>query len=150
YVARSLAQRGQQNGYHINAVIEVLAEAPGSDHFLEVFVGGGNEPEIDFLGRLAPDTRHRPILQHAQQLALQGQAQGGDLVQKQRPRMGEFDVSGPRRSRVRECTLLVPEQLGLDQVLGQGCTIDTYERLFGARTEGNDRSRYQLLACTAL
>src|SRR4029077_4660041 len=82
--------------------------------------------------------------------ALQGQAQGGDLVQKQRPRMGEFDVSGPRRSRVRECTLLVPEQLGLDQVLGQGCTIDTYERLFGARTEGNDRSRYQLLACTAL
>ena len=55
------------------------------DRLLKIFVSGGNQPEIDFLAGPAPDALDDSLFQDPQQLALQGQSQGSDLVQKKRP-----------------------------------------------------------------
>ena len=44
----------------------------------------------------------------------------------------------------------MPEQLGLNEVIGKGGAIHADERLFGARTHGNDGARDQFLTGAAL
>src|ERR1035441_2009613 len=53
-IPRPVAQRRQGDGYNVNAVIQVFAETPGSNHLLQVFMGGRDETAADFFAGLAP------------------------------------------------------------------------------------------------
>ena len=50
-VVAALAQRRQADGDHVQAVVEVLAEAAGADLVLQVPVGGGEHADVDGLAR---------------------------------------------------------------------------------------------------
>jgi hypothetical protein len=85
-------------------------------------------------------------LQDSQQLHLRLLGEITDLVQEQGPSLGQGEAAGLVLLGVGECPLLVTEQLGLDQSVGDGGAVDRDERPIPARTQVVDRSGDQLLA----
>src|SRR5882724_2863675 len=86
------------------------------------------------------------FFQDTQQLALQWEIQRRDLVEKQSAIMSLFDVPGTGSDCSGERALLVSEQLGFDQVVGQSCAIHADERLLRARAHGDDGARNQFFS----
>ena len=82
HIAAALAQRWQEDGHHVHAIVQILTKLASVHHFFQLLVGGGDQPEIYFLRRFRAQPLHRVTLQHAQQLALQLQRQRADLIQK--------------------------------------------------------------------
>src|SRR5262249_56663045 len=85
-------------------------------------------------------------LQHTQQLRLQLQRQFTDLVQEERPTVGELEAPGPRGGRPGEGALLVSEQLALDERRRQRRAVHLHERTGPARTTVMNRAGQPLLA----
>ena len=73
-----------------------------------------------------------------------------DLVEEQRPRVGELEAPEPPLGRAGERALLVAEQLALEQRLRQRADVHGDERLVAPRAERADRARDELLAGAAL
>ena len=108
----------------VEAIVEVFAEAPRSDGFGQVDVGGGDQAHVDGLGQTRAEAHHLALLQHAQQLDLYGHRQIADLVEKQRAAVGRFEPASALLGGPRERALLVAEQLALDQRLREGSAVD--------------------------
>src|SRR6185295_11296167 len=90
------------------------------------------------------------VLQYPQQLHLQGDRQLADFVEKERPAIGFFEESPAITVGVGESSLLVPEQLALQQILGDGAAVDRDERRATPRASAMERARDELLARAAL
>ena len=73
-----------------------------------------------------------------------------DFVKKQHPARRQFDLSGLREMRSRERAALEPEQLRLEQRVGQCRAIDRDERAAAARRGTMDEPRHHLLSHTGL
>src|SRR5690606_42005810 len=69
------------------------------------------------------------LLQEAQQVRLQLQRQIADFIQKQRSPVGRLDASDLALVGAGERALLMAEQLGLDQVLGNRAAVEGNEGL---------------------
>ena len=93
-----------------------------------------------------PSALELALLQHAQQLHLRAEVDVADLVEKQRAAVGQLEAALLPRLRAGERALLVAEQLGLDQALGQRRAAHLDERLLGAQRVVVDRVRDELLA----
>ncbi len=81
--SRRARERRRRDRDHVEPVVQVLPEAPRLDLGQQVVVGGGHD------ARVGPDrvTAHRlvlALLQHAQELHLNGRAELADLVEEQR------------------------------------------------------------------
>ena len=102
---------GTEHGHDVQAVEEVLAEAPGRDLGLDVPVGRRQHAHVDLDRLLAADALELPLLQHAQQLELQRRRHVADLVEEQRPLVGQLEAPELALDRAGERALLVAEQL---------------------------------------
>jgi hypothetical protein len=89
-------------------------------------------------------------LQHAQELHLQRRRQIADLVEEDRAAIGGFEPSALGVDRAGEGAFLMPEQLGLDQGLDEGATIDGNERAGATRARLMNEARDQFLAGAGL
>src|SRR5439155_16159097 len=85
------------------------------------------------------------LFQRAQHLGLRRQAHVPDLVEKQRPAIGQLELSRAVREGSREAPLHVPEQLAFDQLRGDRGTVHLDERPARPGRERVDRPRHQLL-----
>ncbi len=101
-------------------------------------------------GLRAADPVDHPFLDRAQQFGLQPHIHLGDFVQQQGAAGGLFEFSDASRHRAGERALLVAEQLGFQQVLGDRRAIDRYERFLGAVGTGVDIARQHFLAGAGL
>src|SRR5438874_700569 len=72
----------------------------------------------------AADALERALLEHAQQLGLERRRDLADLVQQQRPAVGQLEAAAAHPVGAGEGALLVAEQLALQQVLRQGGAVD--------------------------
>ena len=106
------------------------------------------------------------LLQDAQELGLCGQAHLADLIEEQHSSRGEFQLAWLCLVRARECAALVSKQLGFEQLLGKGGTVQRHERtalprgrcvdeprddfLAGAGLAGHEHRRIGLATCVAL
>jgi hypothetical protein len=70
-VLLSLAERRQADREDVEAVPEVLAEAPRRDVAGEVPVGRGDDPDVHLQRPVPAHPLEGPVLQHAQELGLQ-------------------------------------------------------------------------------
>src|SRR5262249_9743370 len=61
-VAGTVAQRGERDRDDVQAVVEVLAKAPGGDLGLEVVIGRRDDPHVDFDRTIAADAFELPLL----------------------------------------------------------------------------------------
>ena len=70
-VSNEAMQRREDDGEHVQAVVEILAEAPFLDFVLEIAIRGGNDANVDLDVRHAADTLEGLLLEEPQQLGLQ-------------------------------------------------------------------------------
>jgi hypothetical protein len=83
-----LAQRREVDREDADPVPEVLAEAAGGDHVLEVAVGGRDQAHVDAARLLAADSLECAVLEDAQEAHLRGGGQLADLVEEERAAVG--------------------------------------------------------------
>jgi hypothetical protein len=86
----------------------------------------------------------------AQQLDLGGRRDVTDLIEEQRPALGQLDLARLARGRSREGPLLVPVELALEERLGQRPALDLHEGAGAARGQLVDPAGHQLLARAGL
>ena len=72
-------------------------------------------------------------LQHAKQLGLQRQWDVADLVEEDRTRIGQLESAHAIRFRVCKGAFDVPEELTLEDALGEPAHVHGDERLLGPR-----------------
>ena len=95
--------------------------------------------------RLA-DALELPLLQHAQQLALQLERDLADLVEKQRAAVGQFEPADAVAQRAGEGALDVAEELALEQFARDRRAVDPDQRPVAAAARLVDGARDQFLA----
>ena len=127
HVLEPLTQRRQVDRHDVEPVVQVLAEPVVGDGLGEVQVRGGDDPAIglDRLG--AADPLEPLVLEHPQQLGLHAQRQVADLVEEERPAVGELEPAFFLPVGAGERPPLVAEQLALQQVLGKRRAVDDLE-----------------------
>src|SRR4030095_1965603 len=94
----------------------------------EVPIGGGNHPYVDFEQLVASHARELEVLQHVEELGLQGQRQLRNLVQVDRALVSVLELSGLAPVRAGERALLMAKELGLEQPMRNGRAVDRDER----------------------
>ena len=114
-----LPQRWQVEHEHGQAVIEVLAELSLAHRAEQRLVGRGDDGDV---GRLAagaaPRRRTLPCSSTVSSLACRPWGEQPDLVEEERPAVGEMEEPRLGLTGVGESAPLVPEQLGLERVSG--------------------------------
>ena len=94
-----------------------------------------------------PPTRSNCLSSSARRdLGLQRQRQVADFVQKQRPAMRQLESAWLPGRRARERTLLVAEQLGLQQRVWNRRAVDRHEWTVVPRAQRVQRAGKELLA----
>src|SRR5437762_4551673 len=82
-VLPSLTQGRAYDRNNLQPVVQVFAKPALPEHLLQVFVGSGNDPNVDFDRFGASYPQELAFLQYAEDLGLHGEARIPDLVQKQ-------------------------------------------------------------------
>src|SRR5215472_419095 len=118
----------------VQPIVQILPKAPLSYHQVEVLVRRTHDPHIDLHWIAPADPLDDLVLQKAQQLHLHWQRHIADLVQEQGPAIGAFYSADGLLERASERALFVPEELALEQRLGNRRTIDRHKRLTRAHT----------------
>src|SRR5438128_2616044 len=149
-VLSPLAQRRHVDRDHVEPVVEILTERARPDGGFQIYFRRRQDSHVD---------RHRPhaaqpldlaLLQDAQQLRRKVEPQGADLVEEHGAPVGQLEAAELLRVGPREGALLVAEQLGFHQRLGDRGHVDGHERLTAALAPRMDGPRDQLLARAAL
>ena len=113
---------------------------------LHVTVAGGNDSNVDLDRNGATDTVDFPFLDGAQQLRLQARVHLGDFVEEYGATAGFLEFSDSPGDGAGEGALLMSEQLGFEQILGDRCTVHRDELLLGARAPAMNEVGQQFLA----
>ena len=147
-VVASAPERRHLDAHHVDAVVEILAEALVGDVAFEIAIGRGDDPRVErHFDRLA-DRAHVALLQGAQELGLHAQRHLADLVEKQRAAVGFDEQALARGAGIGERAARVSEQLAFEQSLRNRRTVDRQKRPLAAAAIV-DRPRDQLLAGAA-
>jgi hypothetical protein len=93
-VVEALAQRGEAQREHVEAVVEIFAEAALGDRAGEVDVGGGEDADVDADGPVAADGLEGALLQDAQELGLGVDGELADLVEEEGAAVGHLEPAG--------------------------------------------------------
>src|SRR5207245_9929968 len=96
--------------------------------------GGRLRVDLDELG--ASHAWELEVLQHVEELGLEGQGQIPEIVQVVRAPVRTLELSGFAPVRASESALLVPEELGLERTLRDRGAVDVDERTATARRGG--------------
>src|SRR5207247_6792955 len=98
---------------------------------------------------IAPERGELAVLQDVEQFGLERCLHLGDLIEKDRARVGLFELADARGRRAGERALLVAEQLALEQLRWERRAIHLHERLIASRRPLMDRARDELFADAA-
>src|SRR5205809_5492920 len=80
-----------------------------------------------------PDPREAKVLEHVEELGLEGERELGDLVEVDRALVRVLELPGLSPVRTGEGALLVAEELGLEQPRRDRGTVDLDERTLATR-----------------
>ena len=137
---------GEHDGNHVKPIEEVLAEGPLLDLLFKVTVGGGDDAHVD-ADRLPPaHALELTLLQDPQHLDLKLGTHVPDLVEKDRPAVGQFELARRVGNGARKGAAAVAEKLALEQALGGRSAVDRHEGLAAAWRALVDQAREHALA----
>jgi hypothetical protein len=92
-VCRALPQGWNMDRQHIEMMEEVRAKPSLLHHLSQVSIRCGNDPHADRDFAFFPNAEHAVLLQHAQQLGLQGVIELTDLIEEKNTYFGGPDCS---------------------------------------------------------
>ena len=144
--SRRVAQRRHVHGDDIQAIEEILTERSLCHHLRQIGVRGRDDADIDLHRVRFSDALEFPFLQHAEQLRLQRRAHRSDFVEEQRAAVRLLETSLPVADGSGERAPNVPEQLRLEQRLGDGAAVQRDEAVVPPRTVVMDGASRQLFA----
>ncbi len=95
-----------------------------ADHGSQIPIGGGDNAHVDrnFIG--AAHAAHPPFLQSTQEFCLHADVKFGNLVEKERAAISDFEQAFLVHVGAGERTLLVAEQFRLEQILVDRGAVD--------------------------
>src|SRR5262249_25343276 len=132
-VLTTLAERWQADRESTEPVVEIVPEPALADFGREVPVGGRHDPDVDPTGTTIADGSNLALLQDSQQLRLHGSGHLTDLVQEDGSARRGLEQAHLVVRRPGEGTAAVPEELALEQRLGESRAVDRHERRRGPR-----------------
>jgi len=100
---------------------------------LEIPIRGGDHVCVDIDRPVTPDPREAKVLEHVEELGLEGERELGDLVEVDRALVRVLELPGLSPVRTGEGALLVAEELGLEQPRRDRGTVDLDERTLATR-----------------
>jgi hypothetical protein len=133
-VGLARAQGRDGDGDHVEAVVQVLAEGARAHGGAQIHVGRREHAQIDGNGMRAAQPLDLALLEGAQQLGLEIDAQRAHLVQEQGAAVGQLELAHLACVGPREGALLVPEQLGFEEGVRDGGEVDGHEGLGAPRS----------------
>jgi len=145
-VLLSLAERRQADREDAEPVPEVAPELARRDHRGQIAMGRRDDPDVRAERPLPSDALKGPVLQDAQQPDLRRLRQLAYLVEEKGAGVGPLEPSLPRRDRAGEAALLMPEELGVDELGRDGAAVDPEDRARRAGGAVVNRARHDLLS----
>src|SRR6476620_205491 len=137
------------NPNHVQAIKEILAELPLRDLLFEVLVRCADDSHIRPNRLVASHPRKLPLLQHAQDLALDLERHFSNLIEKKCTLIALLETPDSLAVRSRERPLFVTKKLALQQVLRDRRTVDSQKAFVAPRAVIVDRPCHQFLPGTA-
>jgi len=149
-VCSALPERRHDNGKHIQPVKQIFPEPAVFDLVLQIPVGGGNDPDIRFIGTGTSQSLKFSILNNPQQFALQLQRYLADFIKKDGAAVGQFETPDLPGIRPGESTAFPSEEFTFHQGRRQCCTINRDQWPPLAGTAAVDGARHHALAGAGL
>ena len=97
----------------MDSVEQIVPKSAFLHEFFEIFVGGGDDSDIDLDGDLAPDRIELPLLQDTQQFRLSRERHVADLIEKECPAVSLSKKSPSAFNRAGESPFLMAEEFAL-------------------------------------
>ena len=88
-VRTPFAERGKVNGKDMETEVEIFTESALADHGFQIAIGGGDHPDVDLDGAGPAERLEFPFLEHSKKFGLQLERQFANLVEEERPMIGE-------------------------------------------------------------
>src|SRR5947208_693145 len=98
--------------------VSVKTGVASSSARLAVGIGGGDDAHVDAPRDLLSHSLEFPLLQHAQQLALQVQWDFSNFVEEDRSTVCQLESADPVPQSSGECASCVAEEFAFEQLLG--------------------------------
>ena len=143
-VLAALAQGRKDDREDRESIVEVGAKSSGFYLDLEIAIGGGDDPHVDLARAIVTHPLELALLQHPQELRLQLERHLSDLVEEQRPAVGELESSDAIAMSAGERAAHVAEELALEELAGNRGAVHPHERAIGATAPLVDRTREHL------
>jgi hypothetical protein len=128
YIFAALAQWRQPDGENVQPIKQVLAELAGGNHTPQAAFRSRDDTHVHGDRPSTTDSLDHALLNHAQQLDLNGRRHIVDIVEKDRSAVSHLEPTGTIADRTGERTQFVPKQFRLDQRLGKNRAADRNER----------------------
>src|SRR5262249_24715535 len=115
-----------------------------------VAVGRGDDAHVDLERLRRADATDLALLERPQELRLQIEWQLTELVEEHGAAVAHLEEALARHDRAGERAFLVPEELALDEVLGDRAAVEHHHRSLRARRQAVDGLRHRLLTGAGL
>src|SRR6185312_11647051 len=136
--------------HNIETIIEVLAKRSLLQRRAQIAVGRGEQPHIHFERFGASQALELSLLEHPQELYLDGSRHIANLIEEQRAFIRQFEFSRLAGKRARKRSLFEAEQLAFKESVRNGGAVDLDERPGGAARVLVNGASNQVLADAAL
>ena len=149
----AVAEGRNEEGDDIEAIEEVFAEVAVGDFFFEIFIGGGDDADVDVDGVGGADGEEALFVEGAEDLGLGFEAHVADLVEEEGAAVGALEGSllfSRGRGSGGAGAVAVAEELGLDVVLGDGGAVELDEGAIAAEGFGVHGAADELFAGAGL
>lgn len=123
-VVLAFAEGWHGDGDDVEAVEKVFAEATVADELLEVFVGGGEDADVDVDGEVVADAADFLFLEDAQEATLELGGHGTDFVEEEGAAVSVVEEAVLVGDSAGEGALTMAEEFGFEEVFGEGGAID--------------------------
>ena len=148
--SRARAERRKADANDVQPVEQVEPEPPGRHLLAQVAIGRRHNPHINPPRDVLAHPPQLALLDRPQHLGLRAKRQLADFIEHERAGVRFFEHAGPLGHGPGKGAARVPEQLGLDQIVGERRAVQRAERPAAARTPPMERPGDELLAAAAL
>ena len=127
-------------------VVEVFAEGALLHHRGEITVRRGDDAHIDFARVRAANGHERALLDHAEQLHLEGGRHIADFVHEERAAIGDLKEAGLVTDGTGECAATMTKELALEEVVVECAAVGGDKLLVCATRALMNRLRNKLFS----